>query len=192
MTAISDLQAGKAGEYLVCADLILAGYVAFPSEQGLPFDVVMDWNDRLIRVQVKTTRTVRTVRDRAGSVPGYLFHIKRMGKGGSKEYANNHVDLFALVALDSREIGYLPWRDMRTTMILRSELLRGSYKDEVVGVREIKIREMRAQGMTLSAIGKELGLDTAYVGRVCLDKGARPARGRYLGELTLNDALSRI
>ena len=30
------LQIGKAGEYLVCADLIMKGFIAFPSEQGLP------------------------------------------------------------------------------------------------------------------------------------------------------------
>ena len=34
------LQIGKAGEYLVCADLILKGYIAFLSEQGLPYDVI--------------------------------------------------------------------------------------------------------------------------------------------------------
>jgi len=56
---INDLQAGKAGEYLVCADLIVKGYVAFPSEQGLPFDVVLDVQGRLLRVQVKTTRRLR-------------------------------------------------------------------------------------------------------------------------------------
>ena len=33
MKDISDLQIGKAGEYIVCADLILKGFVAFPSEQ---------------------------------------------------------------------------------------------------------------------------------------------------------------
>ena len=32
------LQIGKAGEYLVCADLIMKGFIAFPSEQGLPYD----------------------------------------------------------------------------------------------------------------------------------------------------------
>ena len=39
--AIGHLECGKAGEYLVCADLILKGYIAYPSEQGLPYDVVM-------------------------------------------------------------------------------------------------------------------------------------------------------
>ena len=37
-----DLQVGKAGEYLVCFDLIMKGFVAYPSEQGLPYDLVLD------------------------------------------------------------------------------------------------------------------------------------------------------
>ena len=64
MKNISDLQIGKAGEYLVCADLILQGHIAFPSEQGLPYDVVFEYKDRLYKVQVKTTRAPRNIPQR--------------------------------------------------------------------------------------------------------------------------------
>jgi len=43
-----ELQIGKAGEYLVCADLILKGFIAYPSEQGLPYDVFLDIDGKLI------------------------------------------------------------------------------------------------------------------------------------------------
>jgi hypothetical protein len=33
---------GKAAEHLVCADLLMKGYNAFLSAQGLPYDVVID------------------------------------------------------------------------------------------------------------------------------------------------------
>jgi hypothetical protein len=46
------LQIGKAGEYLVCADLILKGFVSFPSEQGLPYDVLLDTGEKLLKIQV--------------------------------------------------------------------------------------------------------------------------------------------
>ena len=59
-----ELQIGKAGEYLVCADLILKGFVAYPSEQGLPYDVVLDIDGKLYKVQVKTTTTYRTIPQR--------------------------------------------------------------------------------------------------------------------------------
>ena len=45
LDCMDDLQIGKAGEYLVCADLILRGFVAYPSEQGLPYDIVLDTED---------------------------------------------------------------------------------------------------------------------------------------------------
>ena len=39
---LSDLELGKAAEHLVVADLILSGYRAYLTEQGLPYDVVVD------------------------------------------------------------------------------------------------------------------------------------------------------
>ena len=38
---IPDLELGKAAEHLVVADLILSGYRAYLTEQGLPYDVVV-------------------------------------------------------------------------------------------------------------------------------------------------------
>ena len=61
MRTSKELQTGKAGEYLVCADLILKGFVAFPSEQGLPYDVLLDTGEKIIRIQVKTTSGPRIV-----------------------------------------------------------------------------------------------------------------------------------
>lgn len=104
LTGRNDLQIGQAGEYLVCADLIVLGYDAFLGTQGLPFDVVVRVKDRLLKVQVKTTMMPRTL---VGYPPTYLFHIKRFGKGGGKRYPKGMIDIFALVALDIKEVGYL-------------------------------------------------------------------------------------
>ena len=120
MENISDLQIGKAGEYLVCADLIMSGYVAFPSEQGLPFDVVAEVNGTLVRIQVKTTRTVRPVPQRAKHTPAYLFHVRRCGKGGRKSYTSQDFDVMALVALDTKSVAYVPLSTVRQTMHLNA------------------------------------------------------------------------
>ena len=61
MRTSNELQIGKAGEYLACADLIMKGLVAFPSEQGLPYDVLVDTGKRLLRVQVKSTTAPRVI-----------------------------------------------------------------------------------------------------------------------------------
>jgi hypothetical protein len=85
MRISSELQTGKAGEYLVCADLILKGLIAFPSEQGLPYDVLLDTGKKLLKVQVKTTEGVRTVQQRAKETKCYIFNIKRHGKQNNQD-----------------------------------------------------------------------------------------------------------
>jgi len=130
MKALNDLACGKAGEYLVCADLILRGYVAFPSEQGLPFDVICDTGCRLLKVQVKTTRKPIPVPQRVKRTDKYCFNVRRCGKGGRRSYQDGDVDLFALVALDSKAIGYLPAVDVAQTMFFLpegKEPLKGKY-----------------------------------------------------------------
>lgn len=130
MENISDLQAGKAGEYLVCADLIIKWHIAFLSEQGLPFDVVMEYNNRLIKVQVKSTRQLRPLIQRKTPINVYQFNIKRCGKGNKKRIDDLSCDIFALVALDTKEIGYMANKDVKQTMNFRPAHLKGTYKDE--------------------------------------------------------------
>ena len=83
MRTSKEMQTGKAGEYLVCADLILKGFVAFPSEQGLPYDVLLDTGNKLLKVQVKTTMGARKVPQRNTETSAYIFNVKRNGNGNS-------------------------------------------------------------------------------------------------------------
>jgi hypothetical protein len=135
LAIVDDLQAGKAGEYLVCADLILKGFVAYPSEQGLPYDVVMDFNGRLLKVQVKATRGLRNVPQRKIPVNAYVFNIKRRGKRNKNRHTSTSCDLYALVALDTKEIGYMINRDVKDTMNFRCNDLRGKYRDENINIK---------------------------------------------------------
>lgn len=118
---ISDLEIGKAGEYLVCADLILKGYSAFLAGQGLHYDVVVDYKGQLIRIQVKTTRTHKAIPQRKNYAPAYLFNVRRMGKKGRKQYKNADIDIVAFVVLESKQLGYLPINKIKSTIILRSK-----------------------------------------------------------------------
>lgn len=123
MKEINDLQIGKVGEYLVCADIILQGFVAFPSEQGLHYDVVIDVNGKMLRVQVKTTRTYRRVPQREKRTDAYLFNCRRCGKGGRHSYKDEDIDIMAFVAVEDKLIGYLPISKVRQTMIFRTKKL---------------------------------------------------------------------
>lgn len=132
MELISDMQIGKAGEYLVCADLIAKGFIAYPSEQGLPYDVVMDDGNKLLKVQVKTTRTHKQKPQRVNNNNTYAFNIKRCGKGNKSFHTDTSCDLFALVALDAKIIGYMPNSDIKQTMFFRVDSMRGTYRDEII------------------------------------------------------------
>ena len=118
---LTDLAAGVAGEHLVCADLLLRGMTAFRADQNCPYDVAVERDGRLIRVQVKATRTVKPVPQRVAHTPAYLFHTRRCGKGGRRAYSENDFDILALVALDIRAIAYLRLSETRQTIHLSRE-----------------------------------------------------------------------
>ena len=107
---ITDLELGKAAEHLVVADLILSGYRAYLTEQGLPYDVVIDFEGNLYRVQVKASRCAKRIPQRATVAKGYLYNVRRAGKGGRRQYADNEFDIVALVAMDLRIVAYLPFK----------------------------------------------------------------------------------
>ena len=116
---ITDLAAGAAGEHLVCADLLLQGYRAFLSDQNCPYDVAVDVGGRLVRIQVKSTRQAKAVPQRVGHHPAYMWHVRRAGKGGARNYDDGEFDLLALVALDCRRIAYLPPSQQAQTVHIR-------------------------------------------------------------------------
>lgn len=112
---ISTLAAGIAAEHLVTADLLLAGYRAFMTDQNCPYDVAVDIG-RLIRIQVKSTRMPRLPGPRCRTV-GYSFNV---GRGGDRAaYAEGAFELFALVALDIRLIAYLLPSMVRQVVFVR-------------------------------------------------------------------------
>lgn len=165
-----ELQIGKAGEYLVCADLILKGFVAFISEQGLPYDVLLDTGNKLLKVQVKTTQAPLSIPQRANIYKAYKFSIKRAGKNGKTRYNDNEIDLFALVCLDTMQIGYLTNKDMPTCINIRVDSLKGAYHDEKGLSDYKKAKELHKTIHNQSAIARELKLNVATVNRYLSNK----------------------
>ena len=181
------LQIGKAGEYLVCADLIMKGFIAFPSEQGLPYDVLLDTGEKLLKVQVKTTEKARLVQQRNNPTPAYIFSIKRAGSNGKTRYEEKEIDLFALVCLDTMQIGYLTNKEMPTTINIRVDSLRGSYHDEK-GMQDFeKVKELNKTMKNQSEIARKLGLQVAVVNRY-LSEGWKPfeTKARYFSDFIRN------
>ena len=104
MNLSKELQIGKAGEHLVCCDLISQGISAFLSDAGLPYDVLFDKGDGIKRVQVKTS-THKSDYGKSKNV--YRFSL-RSGKGAERAIKANKADYIAFVFLDKRVVQYIP------------------------------------------------------------------------------------
>ena len=185
----NDLMIGVAGEHLVCFDLISKGFTAFMSEQGLPYDLIADINGKLTKIQVKTTRTHKATPQRKGHYPSYTFNIRKCGKGGRSSYCNGDVDLFALVCVDTKQVGYVSGKGMPSTLSVRVDAFKGRYLNEVQEARSIRVLELKSQGVTNTEIGKIVGMDKSVVGRVIKGESKKTDEGVYFSDLTLESAL---
>ena len=126
MNESKQLNLGRAGEHLVLADLILHGCKCFMTDAGLNYDIVIDIDGKFIRLQVKTTLQPMRM-NQEYITPTYLFHVRRAGKGGLRLYETTEFEGFALVALDTRQIAYIPFtKQLKCTVILRDR--RKDYK----------------------------------------------------------------
>lgn len=87
------------------ADLNKQGYVAFLAGAGLSYDVVVEIESKLYKVQVKSTAAPRRLNDTYRN-PSYLFRIDKKHKK-EKKYQKSDYDLLALVAVDIGAVAYL-------------------------------------------------------------------------------------
>lgn len=117
---VTDLAAGMAAEHLVCADMLLRGLRAFRAEQVCAYDVAVDLGARILRLQVKGTRGPRAIPQRVGHRPAYMWQVRRAGKAGARVYGAGEFDMLALVALDTRQIAYMPPSRMLQTIHIRT------------------------------------------------------------------------
>lgn len=167
MRKSNELQIGKAGEYIVCADLIMMGLVAYPSEQGLPYDVVIDTGNKLLKCQVKTTSAPRKVPQRKTDSVAYIFNVKRHGKKNANRYTDLEVDIFALVELQNRSVIYIKNNEMPDTLNIRLDERRGDHYDEKGVLDYKKCIELYTIGgiKNKSEIARILNLQQAVVSK---------------------------
>lgn len=180
---MTDFQVGKAGEHLVVSELLSLGYEAFMAGEGLPYDIVFEKDNRIIRVQVKTSRQPSSVAQVKKETIGYIYHIKRNGKGGLKKYEKGSIDCFAIVALDTKEIGYLMPDETKSTLIIRPTHLKGTYNGE--SDKKEQIKKLREDGLTYEQIKEKLDVDIGYAHRVVNGKENKKVSGLYFENLKL-------
>lgn len=103
-----ELQLGKAGEHLVCFDLIMQGYNAFLADQGLPFDILIEKAGQLKKIQ---TKSISQLKSYGKSKDIYRFGTRK-GKGNIARASEAEVDYYAFVALDIKKVAYIPIKEM--------------------------------------------------------------------------------
>lgn len=118
-TADSANTCGRAGEHLVCADILARGFECFIAEGRLPYDVVADINGRMIRIQVKTTSGAKPCPQRANHTPVYMWNARKFGKGRRHGYKPSDADLVAYVALDRGLIAYKTSERIAQSTVMR-------------------------------------------------------------------------
>ncbi len=123
-----ELQLGKAAEHFVCYDLILRGYNAFLADQGLPFDILIEKNGELKKIQVRSTRQKNSY---GKSKDIYRFGTRR-GKGTTTRVREAEVDYYAFVAIDIMRVAYIPISEMiaRTGKVKQTIDLREKHYDK--------------------------------------------------------------
>ena len=181
MSEITEFSFGKAGEHIVVARLILMGYDAFIAGEGLPYDVVVNIDNSLKKIQVKTTKQPRTV----GEDSIYVFGLLR-GKGNKKGYKDSDVDYFAFVALDTLEVAFMKKENVKSIIHIRQTSKRGEYKSDFDTIKRNKIYEMVDNGLSFSEIGKELSMHRNNVRMVFVNRHREDElkkRGNYFEDL---------
>lgn len=141
--ALDTLALGAAGEYLVCADLILSGYRGWQAPNSFSYDVIAEIDGRLVRISVQSTMKPRHRPGRATAKQCYRWRVARAkrlstGKTVARGYDQQLTDLIAVVALDIRQIAYLPVGSCPS--ILELEAPNGLPRTGKYGPRELKLR----------------------------------------------------
>lgn len=94
---------GIIGEQILIAEFVKKGItVLTPIGDNSPYDIVIDYNGRFIKVQVKTTEFVKD-----GKMV-FCTNITNPFKKTSRKYTEKEVDVFGLYCIENGYIGLLP------------------------------------------------------------------------------------
>lgn len=100
----------KGAEFLVAADLSLAGLSCSVAAEGLRYDLVVDDGSRIFTVQVKSTGSPELLEGRSARYSFTVLAARRVAdcvsREGTRAAYSSLVDVFAFVALDCRQILY--------------------------------------------------------------------------------------
>ena len=110
------IRTGKAGEFLTAFELTARGLNVSVAAEGLPYDLLTEIGARVLRVQVKTSS--RPISD------GWYVFDTTTGGTDARAYTIEDIDVFALVALDRRQVAFISRRDVEGRRLLKIDFRR--------------------------------------------------------------------
>ena len=102
---------GRSGEYLTAALLSLVSDTVMVVPHGSEADIVFEHNNKLYKVQVKTSSKINTGR------VNWRFDMRRGSHSKDREYQKQAVDIFALVSLKYRNVVFIKPMDQNQITI---------------------------------------------------------------------------
>lgn len=187
---ISEFMIGKAGEHLVVSDLILKNKNSFLAGEGLPYDVVCESDGKLIKIQVKTCIAPRQNKEL------YIYSLQNGKSKNRKQYQKNEIDIFALVALDTKEIAYINIEDAKSIIEIRPTENIGTYKSDFDTERRNKIYQLVDSGETFANIARFLDMHPSNVRAIFINRhnedNILSTRGKYFKDFTFGSAIQSL
>ena len=189
---------GKAGEHLVCSDLLIKGYDCFISPDGSSrYDVILDTGKQMLKVQVKTTLkprygyTKKKMAEMSNFKKTYSFNVYTRGETKNTIYDACDVDIFALVSMDMKHVAYIPYTARAGNVNFRCPQNRWHHMNERGLILHPKIVELQKSGLSRKEICAQLNITNNtyadYKDHRYLSKG--PCAGVYIDEFPIEKCL---
>ncbi|HDU2896787.1 TPA: hypothetical protein ACPY9W_004570 [Klebsiella aerogenes] len=132
----AEIEIGRTGEFFTLFALAKQGFQCCLSAQMLPYDIVVDVGDMVLRGQVKSTLRHG---DFGKSRSVYRFSM-RCGKGSKNPREISCTDFYAFVAIEDEKIAFIP------SPLLESKNIPGM----VMQMIELRSSDMKLPGRTYS------------------------------------------
>lgn len=107
---------GLIGEIAFCLKAEKFGFnVSTPLSDALPYDVLVDNGNQILKVQIKSTSQSFTIDKGKPNYNLFKFFVAR--SAGKKSYVKNEVDFFALYLIPYNIFFIVPFKEVKTKSV---------------------------------------------------------------------------
>lgn len=110
----NSLKIGHAGEHFTCFVCLMQGFDAYKIGGQRKFDVLIEYNNKLYKIQVKTSM----YKDKSKKNPSLTFQLRRRSmnykskKSIDHRYKDTEIDMYAFVSPEYLKVAFVPVVDI--------------------------------------------------------------------------------